>query len=234
MNFQQSIRVYSPWWRVGVMMAVIAGDSTALMAEFFLVTEYDAPFNCYHCDSYVIEITDPGMVEHARLLVMDPNPVSARIVLADVIAGRDGINGDYIEPGFRLWSWHAAFNGFAEMTIELCDGWPTGVENDVPYWEGIGICFWGYTITRELSPDELICVPGDVYAVPLTPESVRLTWTDRCPGEDFYVIERRPWHGADQWHQLAELPAGSSSYTDTDAIQGFVQYSYRVGAGFYD
>ena len=72
------------------------------------------------------------------------------------MAGADGINRDLRAPGEPLWNWHvSAFTDFAEVTIELCDGGPQFVENDVAGWianTGGQICFWSYTVTRELPP----------------------------------------------------------------------------------
>lgn len=47
------------------------------------------------------------------------------------------------------------FYGFAEFTIEVCDAWPTYVEENLDVWlEQVGqICFWAYTVVAELGTD---------------------------------------------------------------------------------
>jgi len=77
-------------------------------------------------------------------------------VVADILRGADGINGDYVEPGTGLWSWHVSqFRGFADITAEILDGWPTGVELGVSGWTDANsgqIGFWQYTVKQELGP----------------------------------------------------------------------------------
>jgi len=63
------------------------------------------------------------------------------------------INRDYKDPYLTPWSWHVSdFEGFADLAIEVCDGWPTDVENHLDYWvDTLGsICFWSYTVVAEL------------------------------------------------------------------------------------
>lgn len=47
------------------------------------------------------------------------------------------------------------------MAIEVCDGWPADVENNLDYWvDTLGqICFWSYTVVAELGD---ISVPRDL------------------------------------------------------------------------
>jgi hypothetical protein len=80
------------------------------------------------------------------------------IVFARIEAGADGINRNVNAPGMPLWSWHVVeFVRFDTAAIELCDGSPTFVEQNVEGWiaaTGGSICFWAYTVVAELPPPE--------------------------------------------------------------------------------
>jgi hypothetical protein len=119
---------------------------------YFLVAE--RPEAKVHGDSYVLPLSDPAAIAHARALIdAEPGTLSS-IVVAHIAAGADGINRDHLAPGAPAWSWHVtAFEGFADSTIEILDGWPTYVEQDVAGWianTGGFIGFWNYTVTAEL------------------------------------------------------------------------------------
>ena len=43
------------------------------------------------------------------------------------------------------------FEGFSGVSIEICDGWATGIEDGI--FEGELICFWAYTVVAELGTD---------------------------------------------------------------------------------
>src|SRR5688572_918538 len=78
-----------------------------------------------HYDSYVLTLSDPAAIAHARDLIEFGLDAGQAIVVADVAQGRDGINRNYIAPGAPLWSWHVSeFVAFADITAEILDGWP--------------------------------------------------------------------------------------------------------------
>lgn len=56
---------------------------------------------------------------------------------------------------------------------------------------------------------------------------VALAWSDAATNESGYVVQRSTNGGA--WSQIAALPAGARSYSDTAVTLGSA-YSYRVGA----
>ncbi len=62
--------------------------------------------------------------------------------------------------------------------------------------------------------------------------AVELTWQDNSsdPQEAGFIIERKPWGGVAEWHELGRTSPNVTSYTDTDALYGMVNYTYRVGA----
>lgn len=144
--------------------AFVALPSTPAQAEivYFLVGEW--PGEEVHGDSYVLPLEDEHAIEHARdLIAFGPEAVGDPIVVAAIEAGSDGINRDYLAPGYPEWSWHVTeFDSFAAGTIEILDGYPTLVENDVPWWientnhpdePEVGyIGFWRYTVIAEITP----------------------------------------------------------------------------------
>lgn len=123
---------------------------------YFMVSERTP----IHGDSYILPIADPEVIAQARAIVADPDSAAALIVLADIApCGACGyVNRDLPQDGKR-WSWCVTnCRGFVENTIEIYDGWPGYVEEDLDGWmanTGGVIGFWSYTVTRELSPWEV-------------------------------------------------------------------------------
>lgn len=125
---------------------------------YFLVAEL--PGEEDHYDSYVLPLTRPDHIEHARALILHGHEEMGRhIVVANMSAGADGINRDLLAEGTPAWSWHVTgMIDFSDMTMEILDGWPSFVEQDVGGWientcfegtEGT-LGFWGYTVVDEL------------------------------------------------------------------------------------
>jgi hypothetical protein len=118
---------------------------------YFLVAE--TPGAEVHNDSYVLPLSDPAQIAHARALI-DGTATDGKIVTARIAEGANGINRDYRAVGTPEWSWHVTeFLGFADNTIEVLDGWPSDVERDVPAWmanTNSQVGFWSYTVVEEL------------------------------------------------------------------------------------
>ncbi len=129
----------------------LAGPAGATTVRF-LMTEF--PSSSFHGDSYVLPLSDPAAIAHARALVALGPAAGETIAVARIAPGADGVNRDLLAPGAPAWSWHVTeFLGFADFTIEIYDGWPTFLEEDVPGWmanTGGIVGFWGYTVTQEL------------------------------------------------------------------------------------
>jgi hypothetical protein len=121
--------------------------STIAKAEnvYFLVAEFEP----YYCDSYVLPLSNPTDIAHARGIIQGgPGPY---IVVAGIAATANGINRDYLDINKREWHWHVTrFNAFADMTAEILDGWPGGAE--LGYNVGT-IGFWSYSVVAELGTD---------------------------------------------------------------------------------
>ena len=129
---------------------------------YFLVAETTP----VHSDSYVLPLTEPSDIAHARDLIKYGSSVGQSIVVAQITCSYDCINRNYLDPNHvivdpngshrtdkRAWSWHVThFDDFADMTAEILDGWPGLVESDC---EGFGsqIGFWTYTVVEELGVD---------------------------------------------------------------------------------
>ncbi len=74
------------------------------------------------------------------------------------------------------------------------------------------------------------CIPVDLQAASVTVGQVELQWTDDCPEESGFVIQRKPYHGVVDWHEVGATGPNTTTYTDTADLHGGVQYFYRVGA----
>ena len=125
---------------------------------YFVVSEIDP----VHGDSYVLPLESAADIAHARALIASGPAAGTPIVVAHIAPGSDGINRNILAPGEPLWSWHVdAFDGFADMTAEILDGWPSFVEQDLAGWiantNGY-IGFWNYTVTAELPA--VVPLPG--------------------------------------------------------------------------
>jgi hypothetical protein len=151
-----------------VAAAAAASAPATAVPIAFLVAEH--PGHEIHGDSYVLVLEEPADVAHARALIESKGASGAAIVVAEIAAGADGLNRDFLAPGAPPWSWHVTqIQSFADNTIELCDGWPGYVEQDVEGWidntDGV-ICFWSYTVVQELpEPDAALALAGGCGAL---------------------------------------------------------------------
>jgi hypothetical protein len=68
------------------------------------------------------------------------------VVLGSIVEG----DGGYNEP----WSWHMVPSTVdtADASIELCDGRPSFIEDDLDYWlDTVGqFCPWGATVVERI------------------------------------------------------------------------------------
>ena len=67
----------------------------------------------------------------------------------------------------------------------------------------------------------------------LMPEMhIRITWMDvsHDPQEDGFIIERKPFHGNDEWTEVGIVSQDYTTFVDTTDLHGLVEYTYRVGA----
>lgn len=145
-------------------LCVLAAHSSPVLAEAIHFAVAELPDREVHGDSYVISIDqhDGHRLRHARALVdwvvagADPrSSPGATIVVANVLAGADGLNRNVLAEDEPPWSWHTTQPiEFADFTIEILDGWPTFVEQDVHAWianTNGAVGFWSYTVVEELA-----------------------------------------------------------------------------------
>jgi hypothetical protein len=155
---------------VAALTAVLAPTARAGKIGFVVA---ELPRIAAHGDSYVVEIDESrtDLIAHARALIdwvaAGGNPADSpggTIVVAPIEPGADGINRNVLAPGEPLWSWHTVGDpDFADTTIEILDGWPTFVEDDVPGWianTNSFVGFWNYTIVAELG--QIIPEPSSI------------------------------------------------------------------------
>jgi hypothetical protein len=137
------------------VVALLAGCPQPVDTTYFLVSLADDIYS----DSYVLPLDTPADVAHARALA-NGFTTSEPIVVARIAPGQpDGYTNLDIAGTGLPWSWHVnEFVGFTDATIEIYDGSPTFVEDNFDWWmqntDGY-IGFWNYTVTRELSPEEV-------------------------------------------------------------------------------
>ncbi len=134
-----------------IVLAVLAiGTPSQALPEtvYFLVAEFEP---VVYNDCYVLPLTEPSDIMHARMLIIVGPGIGQPLVVADYsrFYMMQYINRNYLEPGMPAWSWYiTSFVAFADMTVEVHDGWPTGVEDGlVDPWK---IGFWHYTVVEEL------------------------------------------------------------------------------------
>lgn len=135
-----------------LVVCIVVTAAARAETVYFKVAEF-SPLKPHH-DSYVLPLSDPADIAAARnLIAQGPLNVSARLVVARIAPGADGINRNLDAP-FQTWNWHVTeFLEFAELTAEIYDGWPTYVESDVPGWmnnTGGTVGFWSYSVVAEL------------------------------------------------------------------------------------
>ncbi|MAJ61528.1 MAG: hypothetical protein CBC48_17210 [bacterium TMED88] len=145
--------------RMALVLVFVAFSTVAWISPvqadtaFFVVSEIGRP--CFHCDSFLLPLTDPQDIADARFLVANgPGGSVGSIPVVELTVGSDGRNRDVLAAGEPLWDWHVSgFEGFGEIAIELCDGWPGFIEEDPSAFianTGGQFCPWSYTVTAEL------------------------------------------------------------------------------------
>jgi hypothetical protein len=153
-SVDEEFRMHGPVLFASILMVWGLALPGMARAEQFIVAEL--PGHESHLDAFVVTLTDPANIAHARDLITRGPAAGATIVGAEIAAGLDEINRNYRAAGAPPWSWHVVGEArFADFGIELYDGWPGLVESDVQGWlrnTGGHIGFWGYTVVAEISP----------------------------------------------------------------------------------
>ena len=149
--------------RLFLALSALALGTAPARGDLILFLVAERPGEAVHGDSYVLPLTDPPDIAHARRLIAEGPGIGGAIAVAEIAAGADGINRNDLASGMPEWSWHVTgFAGFADFTAEILDGWPGEVDRDVPGWiqnTGGRIGFWNYTVVAELGAAPA-AVPG--------------------------------------------------------------------------
>lgn len=106
----------------GAVLAIATSAALLLLAGCTPApTNPIATFQVAGDETYKIELITPELVEHAQKL-LDGEQIAA-IPLGTVVRDSPGVN--------KPWSWHIDPKTleFAEVTIEVCDGLPSHVED---------------------------------------------------------------------------------------------------------
>jgi len=97
---------------------------------------------------YFVVTSDTALVAQCRDQLALPEEERALHVSGRLARGDGGFNAP--------WSWHIAPDewGLAELSIELCDGLPEHVEDDLEYWIDTVrfFCSWSSFIRADLTP----------------------------------------------------------------------------------
>lgn len=94
-------------------------------------------------EHFLVQVRTDGQIEELQARLAS----GARgVVIGGILAGDGGFNGP--------WGWHMdpATVHTADMAIELCDGRPSLVEADLPYWLGTvkQFCPWGAKVVQRV------------------------------------------------------------------------------------
>jgi hypothetical protein len=133
---------------------LLATPTADAETRYFKVAEW--PGNVKVGDSYLLPLTDPAHIAHAEnLITLGPGTAGRTIPLARIAPVPDGINRDLNQPGHPFWSWHVTeLVDFVDVTIEIYDGRPSMVEDDLNFWmnnTGGMIGFWSYTVVEDVT-----------------------------------------------------------------------------------
>lgn len=98
--------------------------------------------------SFVAKTTDPEVIEKAESQLQLPLDQRGLHINGDIERGNNGYNNN--------WSWHFTPGSWnlVEVSVEVCDGRPQMVEDDLDYWvDEVGyFCPWSSIVLREVQP----------------------------------------------------------------------------------
>ncbi|MCZ6672267.1 MAG: hypothetical protein O7C75_04930, partial [Verrucomicrobia bacterium] len=99
-----------------------------------------------HNEIFYAETSDPSVIAIVREELKKPLADRSLHMNGRIDRGANGPNGK--------WSWYYIANEWtlAEMSMELCDSWPSYVEENLDTWlEEVGsLCPWASRVSREL------------------------------------------------------------------------------------
>ncbi len=89
--------------------------------------------------------SSPTLIARARSQLLLPVAARSQFPIGPIAAGSGGVNLN--------WNWHFTDLAFTDAAIALCDGTPTLVEADLPYWLNTvkSFCPWGGYVDAEVT-----------------------------------------------------------------------------------
>src|SRR6266571_7873595 len=180
--------------------------------NYFLVAE--PPGRVVGNDSYLLPLSKQEDIDHARYLVSLGSSVFSgshlALVVANIVAAKDDINRNFLDPKFPKWSWQVSqFLGFGDYTIEVLDGSPTQLEwFDWSHGGEATMGFWDYSVMRELGPAPLY--------VSIVPEDQKLQFYWSGVGTNYvYTLERKESLASTNWLAIpgASWPLKTNHWT---------------------
>lgn len=126
-------------------LASVIALSAACGANIVEPSPQEAVFRVRACDTqtFAIRLTDPDLIARAEQLIGQPEQP---IVSGALAPGDGGVNAPF--------DWHLEPSSieFVDATIELCDGCPRMVEENLQYWLGtVGrFCPWSSAIVARV------------------------------------------------------------------------------------
>lgn len=107
-------------------------------------------------EQFVARMTDPASITRAREILQ--GKAENAILLGDVRRGSGGFN----RGRSKIWNWHLTPDSvrFADVTIELCDGTPSYLEENLDEWlvQIKQFCPWSAEIISEVGREPLAVV----------------------------------------------------------------------------
>ncbi|SHL32390.1 hypothetical protein SAMN02745216_05013 [Desulfatibacillum alkenivorans DSM 16219] len=107
-------------------------------------------------ENFIAATSNPATIAQVEAQLQAPEDQRRMHINGNIAAGNGGVN--------HCWGWHHVTNqwALAEMSMELCDGRPSHVEDDLDYWLNTvgGFCPWSSYALREVGKDSV--AEGDV------------------------------------------------------------------------
>jgi hypothetical protein len=95
-----------------VFIWMMCSISVLAQTVYFLAADFDP---AYRTDSYVLPLTDPNDIAHARDLIANGPAAGQPWIMIQVACGADNINRNYLSSVKHPWNWHiTGFNGFVD------------------------------------------------------------------------------------------------------------------------
>lgn len=135
---------------LGAMLALAAcGQPAAPSAEPPAQTEPEREvvvfefYQASHDQRFRAQTDDPAVIARARTELTKPMAERTLHINGALTRG-DGVNAP--------WSWSFGAWDLAEISMEVCDGWPSDVEENLDRWMELGsFCPWSSRIDHEVT-----------------------------------------------------------------------------------